>query len=203
MSVNVPIHSSRRTVSFAAADLADADGVITSFASSASPVTKLPANMTGAAMSGTTGRFSKLPRTVTITLASAANQYAISGIVITGERGGTTVTETLTPVTDDGNETLRGVQVFDSIASIAFPAQAGAGGSFQVGVQDIAAPSAQDAFTAVELAANGVVNAWFGVGITDAKPAAANQITPMAARKVLTDPTLAAPTTVGLTVYLP
>lgn len=202
MSVAVPLNA-RRTVSFTASEVADADGVITSFASSTSPVTKVPADMGGAAMSGTTGRFAKLPRTVTIALSSAANQYAVEAIVITGLRGGLTVTESLTPTTDDGNETLRGAQVFDSLTSVAFPAQAGTGGAFTVGTQDIATPAAADTFVGVELLSAGTINVQFGAGITDAKPAAVNQVVMMAPARVLTSPALAAPTTVGLTVYLP
>lgn len=206
MSSGVPLNSCR-TVSFTAAEVFDDNGIInTPFATSASPVTKVPADMDGAAMSGSTGRFTKLPRTVAITRASHASSYTTTPIVITGTRDGKTVTESLTPANANGGDVVRGTQIFEAITSIAFPAQADTAGQFTVGCQDIGRNCAVDEFSAVELLASGTINAQFGEGSgspTDAKPAAANQVVPMAPTRVLTSTALAAPTTVGLTVYLP
>lgn len=209
MSGAVPINSARKTVSYASGELAVTNGVITSFATSASPVTKLPADMTGAAMVSGTGRFAKQPRSLTITLASSAGSYTTNPIVITGQRDGTNVTESLTPSGTDGNETLRGTQIFSKITSIAFPAQGDANGHFTVGVQDIGRNNPHDTFTGIELAAAGTLNVQYGESSgdpTDAIPIAAGAagvVKPVAPTRVLTNPGLSSPTTVGLTVYIP
>lgn len=196
------------SVTFVAAELFDDDGVVTSTATAAAPVTVLPASMTGAAMSGTSGRFSKLPRSVVITRSNSAASYSVQPIVITGWRGSKQIVESLTPANANGNDALRSVNIFDRLDSIAYPAQVNTSGAFKVGTQDIGVPQPGDRFAAFELAATGTLNVRYGDG-PDAQsdailvPAAmVGQQKWMGPTRVLTDPTLAVPTTVGLTAYV-
>jgi hypothetical protein len=198
---------SKRSRTYAAADVADADGIKTSFATVAAPVALTVADWNGAAI--TAAGMLDLPRTITITRSAVANQYSVSPIVLTGLRGGVTVTESLTPANDDGGDVLRGTQAFDFLTSVAIPAQAATGGAFLIGVQDICAP-ANGVFLGVELAAAGTLNVGYGgndsnVSNTDAIPIAAGAAgvpKPIQPRRILTSAALAAPTIVGLTVYL-
>lgn len=189
-----------KTKSYAAALVADADGILQSVSTSTSPVTHTTFN--GAQISS--GRLD-LPRTVTITLSNTAGAFAEEDIVITGQRGGQVVTETLTPTSINGNETLRGTQPFDLITSIALPAQGSGAGSYTIGVQDICAPENGE-FCGAELHATGTLNVQYGGGNTDAIPVGAAQVgfvKPIRFQRVLTSAALTAPTTVGLTIYLP
>ncbi len=205
MSQTVPMNSARRTVSFAAAALLDADGIKTSFATVAAPVTVLPAVFNGALVSTTTGIISPLPRTITIARSNNADQFSVDPIVITGKRGGEVITESLTPANNDGNDILVTTKVFDSIISIALPTQGGTGGTFTIGVRDIA-PPVGGTFTAVEVAAAGTLHVQYGETLgspTDALiiPAAlVGMHKPIAPTRILTS---ASHTTVGITVYLP
>jgi hypothetical protein len=208
MSSGTPTNSARRTFTYAAGDLVDADGIKTSFATVAAPVTVVPADFNGAMVSAVTGIIAGLPRSLTIARSSAANQYSVVPIVITGKRGGLTVTESLTPANDDGNDILRTTAGFDTVTSIAIPTQAGTGGAFTIGVQDICAPWG-DTFVGVELAAAGNINCQYGEGVgspADSIPVSAAQvgvIKPIAPSRIRTNASLTNPTTVGLTVYLP
>lgn len=205
MSQLVPNNAARRTVTFTSGTVLDADGIKMSFATVAAPVTLVVADFNGAEISATTGAFTKLPRTVTIGRSNNAAQFAVDPIVITGKRGGAVVTESLTPANANGNDTLAGTQVFDSISSIAIPTQGGTGGTFVVGVRDICAPVG-GVFCGVELAAAGTLYVAYGeasTAPTDGIVIATAQVgvvKPIAPTKILTD---AAKTTVGLTVYLP
>lgn len=198
----------KRTRTYAAADVVDADGVKTSFATVTTVAELTVADWNGAAISAS--GLLDLPRTITIARSSAANQYSVDPIVLTGLRGGMTVTEALVPGNDDGNDIIRGTQAFDFLTGISIPAQAGTGGAFTIGVQDICAP-ANAIFVGVELAAAGTLNVGYGghdsaVGNTDAIPVAAGQVgvpKPIQPRRILTSSALAAPTSVGLTLYIP
>ncbi|UOF77386.1 hypothetical protein [Caudoviricetes sp.] len=193
----------KRSKTYAAADIADADGVKTSFATVAAPVVLVPADFNGAAM--TTGGVLDLPRSITITRSSAANQFSVSPIVITGTRGGVEVTESLTPANNDGNDVLRGTQAFDVITSISLPTAGGTGGAYTIGVQDICAPS-NGVFCGVEMAAAGNLIVGYGgndltgwTSDTIPVPAvAAGFVKEIAPRRILTQSM-----SVGLTVYLP
>lgn len=195
-------HSAKRSKTYAAADVADADGVKTSFATSTSPVALTIADWNGAAI--TAAGLLDLPRTITITRSAVANQYSLSPIVLTGLRGGVEVTESLTPANDDGGDVLRGTQAFDFLTSIAIPAQAATGGAFLIGVQDICAP-ANGVFRGVELAAAGTLTVGYGgndlAGWTpDSIPVPAvaiGLVKDIAPRRILTQAMV-----VGLTVYL-
>ncbi len=198
------MRAARRTVTFASGALLDADGIKTSFATSTSPVTLVPSNFNGAEISSSSGAMLKLPRTVTLNRSNNANQFSVEPIVIAGWRGGVAVTELLTPANDDGNDTLAGTQPFDSISSVAIPAQGGTSGAFTIGVRDICA-HAGDTFAGVEVAAAGTLHVAYGDSAgsaVDALPIASGQIgvvKPIAPTKILTD---GSKTTVGVTVYL-
>lgn len=123
-----------RTVTYAGA-LASTNAIVTSHATSASPLT-----LSGAGLNGSIGAaLNLLPRTVTITTTSHAGSYVDgSHVVVTGtDLNGATVSETLAIVGTDGGQTLVGVQGFISFTSIAMDAQADTSGAFTVGVRDV------------------------------------------------------------------
>lgn len=207
MSSGVPLNPPRRSVSFASGALVNATGIKTSFATSASPVVLTVADFNGALISSTTGVITGLPRSLTITRSNSASQFSTADIIVTGRRGPSVVTATLTPPNANGNDTLRFAQAWDAITTISLPAQGGTGGTFTIGVQDICAP-AGDTFVGVELAANGTLNVQYGEAAnspTDAIPVIVTVKSDyrIAPTRVLTSAALSSPTSVGLTVYLP
>lgn len=208
MSMGTPINPCR-TVSFAAAEVFVVDGVKTSAATVAAPVTVLAESMTGAAMSVTPGTFDKLARSITITRSHSVGSYTTAPIVVTGVRDGRQDTENLVPADADGGssgDAIRGTKLWERLIKIDFPAQVDTNGTFKIGCQDIGRPCKNDNFSGVELAASGYINAQFGEqpgSPRDTKPAAANQFNGMNPTRIRTDPTLSNPTTVGLTVYCP
>lgn len=115
------------------ADLADPDGIKTSFASLTSSHT-----YTGAALNGAlSGAEFSPPRVPTITLASSTGAYSTTAIVVNGtDKDGNAVSVSLTPTSANGGETLtgRGWERLAAIASVDFPAQASTAGSFTIGV---------------------------------------------------------------------
>lgn len=204
MSSGNPTNAARRSKSYAVAAVVDDDGVKTSFATSTSPVVLTVADFNGAAI--TAAGVLDLSRSITFTRSNNANQFSVDPIVIVGWRGGLKVTYSLVPPNDDGNDTLRVTQAWDRLETISFPPQGGAGGTYKIGVQDICAP-AGDTFCAVELVANGTLNVQYGENsaTTDAIPVVVAvkseyRITPT---RILTSSALSAPTSVGLTVFLP
>lgn len=200
MSFGTPLQSAR-PVTFEAADLFVSNGIKTSFATVASPVTVLVADLNGAKHAGLGFINVPLPRTVTIGRSSASGAYTVTPIVITGMYGGAIVTESLTPGSANGNDTLWGAQPFDAITSIAIPAQVSTGGAFVIGTGDICAPRGTH-FTAVELVADGRIQGAYDGGLTDATPSLAGVLKPIVPHRIRTNPTLSNPTTVGLTVYV-
>lgn len=197
----------RRSVSYAAAAVADADGIKTSFNTTQSAVQLVPADFNGGRISA--AGVLDLPRIITITLSNNANQFSLGDYVITGLRGGATVSQTKVAANNDGNVVLRFTQPFDSIATIDLPVMDGTGGTITIGVEDICAPYG-DVFSGVELAATGTLNVGYGgtdlvPSNIDAIPIGAAQVgfvKPISPKRIITDASVAAPTTVGLTVYL-
>jgi hypothetical protein len=207
MSAGVPTNSAR-CQSFTAAELWVVNGIVASAATSASPVNVLAAAMTGAAMlSGTPGRFAKLARQITITRSSSAGSYSVSPIVITGTREGLAITESIVPGNINGNDVLTSVNLYTTITSIAFPAQVNTSGAFQIGSGNIGLQNNYETFTGVELLAAGTLNLQFGpVGTavpSDVKSGVAGLVYPIAFKQLQTNPALAVPTTVGVTLYFP
>lgn len=195
----------KRTVSYASGTYVDTDGVKTSFATVAAPVALTVADWNGAVI--TAAGLLDLPRTITITRSSAADQYSVDPIVLTGLRGGATVTESLTPANNDGNDTLIGQQAFDFLTGIAIPTQGGTGGSFTVGVRDICAPT-NGLFCGFEAAAAG--NVALGYGGIDSAACTNTDIIPVPAvaigfckaiqfRRVISGSMGA----IGITLYIP
>lgn len=93
-----------------------------------------------AAMDGSIGATTmSVPRTLSITLsASAASYNNTDPIIITGvNSNGEVITESFTPTTVNGGETLRGTKDFVSVLQINTPAQADGLGAFQFGVEDV------------------------------------------------------------------
>lgn len=193
-----------KSKTYAAAAVADADGVKTSFATVAAVVELDSSDWNGAVLNASS--VLDLPRTITVTLSNNADQFSTGDIVLTGIRGGSVVTETLNAANNDGNVTLRGTQIFDQLTGVSLPAMDGTLGTITIGVQDICAPFGST-FLRAELVANGNLNLGWGpdhaVASTDTIPVvvAVEESRDTDARRVLTDPTLSAPTTVGLTVY--
>jgi hypothetical protein len=197
--------SARRTKSYTAATITDADGVKTSFATTTAVQTFTAGSLNGAAI---TSGVLDLPRSLTVALSNTTGAFTTDPIVITGKRGGATVTASFTPADANGNATLARPQAFDSISEVVVPAQVLTTATMLIGVQDICAP-AGTTFVGVELAAAGTLNVQYGEQTgsqTDAIPVPAVAIgfvKPVAPTRVLTSATLAGtPTTVGLTVYL-
>lgn len=202
MSSGNPTNSARRSKSYASGKLTVNNGIAT-VATTTGTQALTTANFTGSEI--LTGGVLDLPRAVTVTLSSHAGSYTTNPIVITGTRSGKTVTQSLTPSGANGNETLRGTQAFDKLTGIAIPAQNDALGQFSFGVGDICSP-AGDNFCGVELAANGTLNIQYGEQANAPKDAItlpANAYRAITPSRILTDPGLAVPTTVGITVYLP
>lgn len=162
----------RRSVSFSTAELDQASGIKTSFATAVSLTSLNAASYNGAAVanSGTTWA-KRCPRTITITRSNAVGAYTTTAITLTGKRGGVTVIETLTPANANGNDVLRGSQLFDFPPDISIPAQATTGGSFTIGVADVGAPFG-DYFLGVKLNAGspGTINVVCQDGFQDALP---------------------------------
>lgn len=205
MSQSSPRNYSRRTVTFAAGAVLDADGIKTAFATVAAPVSVLPASFNGVLVSTTTGIISPLPRTITIARSNNAGQFSVAPIVVNGKRGGAFISESLTPANANGNDILRTVAAFDTITSIDLPTQGGTGGTFTIGVQDICTQVDGAVFQGVEVAAAGTLYLQYGESASSATdaiivPAAlVGYVKQVAPTRVLTS---ASQTTVGVTVYL-
>lgn len=206
MSSGVPLNSARRTRTYAAGDLAVADGIKQSFATSTSPVVLTAEDFDGDHV--LPGGFLDLPRSITFTFSDDAGQFSADPITVTGFRGGQALSLEVT-TTVNGNETLRPEQLFDQVTSVSLPAMGGTGGTITIGVQDIGAP-AGTTFTGIEVQEPGNLAIGFGsdsqVTVSDVIPVTAASVErerPIAAKRILTNPTLSKPTTVGITVYLP
>lgn len=206
MSSGIPLNSARRTCTYAAGDLAVADGIKQSFATSTSPVVLTADNWDGDHV--LPGGFLDLPRSITLSFSNDFGQFSTDPIVIAGFRGGQAVSLEVT-TTANGNETLRPEHLFDQVTSISLPAMGGTAGEITIGVQDIGAP-AGCTFTGIELLAAGNLCIGFGsdaqVTVADTIPitsASTERVRPIAAKRILTSPALPSPTSVGVTVYLP
>jgi hypothetical protein len=202
MSAGIPLNSTF-TRTFSTALMNVVNGLVTSRASKATPdaLTVSDLNGTNANADGT---IKPIPRTVTVTTASHASSYLIAApIVVTGKRGGVTVTENISLTAVNGGETVRGLQAFDSITSIAIPAMNDTAGSFTFGVGDLCCSCGQP-FTGVELSADGTANVQYGDqpgSLTDAKLCTGKVTYPMAPTRILTSQALSVPTSVAVTVY--
>ncbi len=116
---------------FGVLSVADNDAIVTSFATSTSPVTKSGAGLNGIIGAGVMDP----PRNITITTTGFTGAYNITDpIVITGtDVNGDVLTEERTPLDANGNELLVCLKCFKTVTSIAFPAQGNTSGTFKVG----------------------------------------------------------------------
>jgi hypothetical protein len=133
------LQSSPRTITFVAATLVDLDAVKTSVATAATPITYSGAGFNGALGAGPITL--DPPRYISVTNTSAVGTYKYGAsypIVITGTRCGVAVTESLLLTTANGNETIVGDQPFDTLVSIAIPAQNDTSGAWTFGVHGLA-----------------------------------------------------------------
>lgn len=202
----IPAVIPRRSVTYSFAEADDADGIKTSFASAAAPVSLDASDYNGARVADSGTTWAKgLPRTVNIARSDSAGSYTVDPIVLTGTWRGQTVTESLTPADADGDDVLRGTQLWDTPPSIAIPAQVDTDGLFEIGVGDVGAPSG-DHFCAVELVAADDLNVQYDGGHQDKIPIPAAQVSVpkwIAPQRILTSQAISGPTAVGFTVYLP
>jgi hypothetical protein len=192
------------SVSFAAAEILDLDGIKTTIASSASPATYVAANFNGAEVAGSGVRFAKslVARSVTVSRSNSPGSYTTAAIVVTGTYGGATVTENLTPLNANGNDLIQGTMLYDAPPTFAFPAQVNGSGAFTLGVQDIGKRGDGPEIVAVKTHAAGYVRTAGLGGYVDAMPTAAHVVEILKVSRLHTNPSLTNPTTVGLTVYL-
>jgi hypothetical protein len=110
---------------------ADADAIITSFATTTSPDTRSGAELNGIIGAGEMDP----PRGITISTTSDAATYNTTDpIVITGTFQGAVQTAEITLTQANGNETIETGKTFSTITSVAFPAQLTTNGAFTVGV---------------------------------------------------------------------
>jgi hypothetical protein len=125
-----------RTYSFASiADCNVTDGVL----AATSTVTASSQLTTGDLSGGSilTGGVLKPPRMLTITRSLATGAYTTDPIVITGKRGGSTATASMTQSDADGGDIVRSGILFDSISTVDVPAMGGTSGSYSIGVEDV------------------------------------------------------------------
>lgn len=187
------LYGSGRTVSYASLAAAfDADAIKTSIGATAGAVVYSGADLNGVVGAATMDP----PRSITVTRTSSAGDYTLTPIVVTGTYHGETVTDTLTPATADGGDTLYGDQPFDAIVSIARPAQVNTDGAFTFGVGDVWAGFGKQ-FRAVKGHAAGNLALYYDEDVTDTLPVAAQVVELVMPRAVLASGTTAA----GFTVY--
>lgn len=113
----------------------DADGILTTTSSSASPVTLTGTNFNGVLAPSTGDAIIKSPKRVTITVSGAGTPANWTGgsIVITGtDADGAALSETVSSAAGAGTTTS--TEYFATVASIAIPAQGGTGASYTIGV---------------------------------------------------------------------
>lgn len=132
---------------------ADVDAIVTSVATSASIQTLSGATLTGALG----GDDLTPPRKITVTRSSHADHDAVTAVLTGVDEFGATQSENLA-FANGGNETITSTKRYLSVTSLVIPAQAGTGGTTQVGIA--AAVDATDGTTHVDVAAT-VAGTWF------------------------------------------
>ena len=199
MSVGVPTNCARRTQSFTTAELNDVDGVKQSIATATSAQEYTGVALNGAYLQSNTSL--NLPRRVTLTSSSSAGSYNTTDPhVVTGTRAGAVVTENLTLTDGDGNETIRGTQIFDTITSLGTPEHNDTNGALSWGVGDVCAH--QGMGIALKPHASGYLHVEYSDSSNDDIPVTSGVYENIAATAVLSDQTLTNPTDAGFTCYL-
>lgn len=122
---------------FALAEVEDDDALKTAVATSLTAATYSGATLNGA-LANPGPAVMRLPQYVRVATSALAACYNITDpIVFTGTLDGAVVTDSITLTDTDGNEAIDGDQAFDTVVSIAVPAQLKATGQFTFGVTDI------------------------------------------------------------------
>jgi len=202
MSSGIPTHPARRTVTITDAELDDTDGLVSGVAGKTQPIELGPADYNGDAVvvdgdGKGTAWAGPLPRAITISRADKVGAYKTDPIIVTGMRGGRVVTEELVPEDADGDDIIRGEQIFDYPPTILIPAQASDEGSFDVGVGDVGTPGAEATFVGGKLHEAGSLSVGYMGGHEDTIPVEAKVREHIAPVRVL------ATTAKTITVYLP
>ena len=123
------------TIRHLAADAADVDAFKTNIASSASAQT-----ISGASLNGVVGASAmRQARNVTLTLSSSADWDATTAVVLGVDAFGSPISESLS-IPNNGNATVTGVALFQSILQVTIPAQSGTGGTATLGFGDLLGP---------------------------------------------------------------
>lgn len=107
---------------------ADPNGIVTSFASSASEDVRSGAELNGVVGAGVMSP----PRNITITTTSHANIDAVEVVIVGTDINGDAATDTIT-LTDGGGATDVGAVCFRTVTSVTIPAQGGTNGALEVG----------------------------------------------------------------------
>ena len=203
MPTSHDLQPSPRTYTLAAADVVDADGIKTSFATSTSAVDVLPAAFNGAQLLVTATGKLKGKRYVTIARSSNANQFSVVPMTMyykvdgreKDSNGNAYSQLSTTPGNDDGGDTLDFAIAVDDIVKFSFPVQGGNGGTFTIGVKDLAF-TADDACRAVRAGAAGDLAVVYDDGGTDVMPLVAGERADVSPRRIVGATTTAYPITV-------
>jgi hypothetical protein len=178
---------------------------MTSVATVAAPVAYDGTDFDGAAAPdddpATANIVSGLPSFIVVDVASNAGSYvAASTITATGTFNGEDVSEELTIVGTDGNETLLGNQLFDTVTGIAIEAQVNAGGAFTFGFSGLGTPKKNGRFLHWQGfvgAETGNVHVGYFDGNADTIPTVAGRDHPATPSRFYAD------STAGFTLYWP
>ena len=174
------------------------DGIKTTIATSTSAQEYTGAALNGAYLVSNTSL--NPPRRATVSSAASVGSYNLSAIVFTGTRNGVVVTDSLTLTDADGNETIRGTQVFDTIAKINTPVMVDGSGAFTFGVGDVC--TYETLKMVIKPHATGVLALeYLGGTFSDSIPVTAHQYEPAACTAVLADQGLSSPTDTNFTCY--
>ena len=111
-----------------------AAGIKTSFPTSASPQTFTTFN---GSLSSSGAVSLPFGQRVTITSTSSSGSYTTNAITVTGTYNSVAQTDTVTPLTANGNESLKTTKPFDTVTSVALPAQVNTSGAWTIGVDDL------------------------------------------------------------------
>lgn len=114
---------------------ASANAIVTSLATSASPVT-----LSGGSLNGSIGAGAiVLSQTISATTSVHASSYVLTPITVNGtDESGATISDTITLTLVNGGETISTSKGFASVTSIVIPAQHDALGAWTFGVRDVA-----------------------------------------------------------------
>jgi len=171
-----------RTATLAGSLAAVTNSIVTSLATTASPVV-----LSGAGLTGANAGTLVVPQNVTVTTAVHASSYVLTPIVVTGtDVNGSVMTENLSLTLVNGGETISGSKAFYTITSISLPAQVDTLGSWTFGTKNYY-PGALVLEIRVKTA--GTLHVAYNGGFTDTVTALAGDRLPYAVTKIFSDST--------------